>query len=149
MQQVIPYVPIGQEIELNLGADPEVIHELVRQQSWRDNFWFRRSGASVYYSREQGHRIEINDRVAGWDEHQVWVERIRNYRDKPIDVEIRRSFSGHVEFRSDLDPKLHDYRTPQFSATVGAGQKRELDYELVMHEGRNRKEDNVTLVDGR
>ena len=40
VQHFTKYVPIGQEIELNLGVDPEVIHERVRLQSWRDDFWF-------------------------------------------------------------------------------------------------------------
>ena len=29
-QQTIKYVPIGDKIELNLGADPEVIFELIK-----------------------------------------------------------------------------------------------------------------------
>ena len=145
IQQAIKYVPIGQEIELKLGPDPEVIHERIRLSSHRDNFWFRRHGLSVYYHQQEGHRIETNDTVAGWDDHQIWIERIRNYRDKPIDVEIRRSFAGHVVFCSDLRPKLHDYRSPQFSATINAGQKRDLTYELVSHQGYNKKQDNVTL----
>ena len=145
-QQPINYVPIGQEIELNLGSDPEVIHEHIRLTGWRDNFWFHRSGVNVYFSPQEGHRIEAKDNVVGWDDHQVWVERIRNYREKPISVEIRRSFSGHVLFRSDLGPTLHDYRTPQFCARVKAGEKRELSYELVIHQGYNKKQDNVTLV---
>ena len=146
VQQSIKYVPIGQEIELNLGPDPEVIHEHVRLKSWRDNFWFHRGGANLYFSPQEGHRVEIRDSVVGWDDHQVWIERIRNYRDKPIDIEIRRSFSGHVVFRSDLDPTLHDYHTPQFRTHVKAGEKRELSYELTIHEGYNKKQDNVTLV---
>ena len=38
------------------------------------------------------HKIEINDTVAGWEDHARYVERIRNYSGKPIDVEIRRAF---------------------------------------------------------
>ena len=102
----------------------------------------------MYYSQQKGHRIEIRDSVAGWDDHQVWVERIRNYRDTPIDAEIRRSFPGHVVFRSDLSPTLHDYRTPQFNARIGAGKKRELSYELTIHQEYNKKQDNVTLERG-
>lgn len=146
VQKWIKYVPIGQEIELNLGSDPEVIHELIRLSSSRDNFWFRRNGADVYFSQQEGHRIEIRDGVVGWDDHQVWVERIRNYRDKPIDVEIRRSFPGHVVFHSDLSPTLHDYRTPQFNARISSGKKRELLYELTIHQGYNSKQNNVTLA---
>ena len=144
-QQTIRYVPIGQEIELNLGADPEVVHERIRLRSFRDNFWYRRSGVNVHYSPDKGHRIQINDTVAGWDDHQQWVDRIRNYRGQTIEVEIRRSFSGHVIFKSKLDPELHDFRTPQFTTSVEAGQSRDLAYELVLRQGYNRKQDNVTL----
>jgi hypothetical protein len=145
LQQTIKYVPVGQEIELNLGVDPEVIHERILQRAWRDNFWYQRSGANVYYSPAQGHRIKINDAVTGWDDHQRWMERIRNYRAKPIEVEIRRSFDGHVVFRSDLAPTLYDYRSPQFSARIDPGQKKELPYELIIHQGYNQKQNNVTL----
>jgi hypothetical protein len=144
-QRAVPYVPIGERIELNLGPDPEVIHERIRLSSARDNFWFQRHGTSEYFSLQKGHRVETNDRVVGWDDHQQWVERIRNYRRKPIAVQFRRTFPGHVVFLSDLQPKLHDYRTPQFSATIGAGERRELAYELVIHQGYNQKQDNVTL----
>ncbi len=144
--QAIKYIPIGQEIVLNLGNDPEVIHELIRLGTGRENVWYHRSGATVYYSPQQGHRIEINDTVAGWDERSVYVERIRNYRDKPIDVEIRRTWHGHVDFRSALSPVLHDFRTVQYASSVKAGEKKELRFELITHNGHNQKQDNVTLL---
>lgn len=144
-EQTTKYVPIGQEIELNLGNDPEVVHERVRVRSFRDNFWFRRSGVSVHFSPSEGHRIRINDTVAGWDEHQLWLDRIRNYRSEPIRVEIRRSFHGDVVFKSELDPVLHDYRSPQFTATVPASEKQDLAYELIFHHGYNKEQDHVTL----
>ena len=144
-EQNIRYVPIGQEIELNLGTDPEVVHEQVRLKSFRDSFWYSRHGVSVYYSPDEGHRIQLKDTIAGWDDHQQWIDRIRNYRGEAIDVEIRRSFDGHVVFKSGLAPELHDYRTPQFSARVEAGQRRDLAYELVFKQGYNKKQDNVTL----
>lgn len=147
-QQHIKYVPIGQEIELNLGVDPEVIHEYVCNRNWRDDFWFKRHGLDVYFSPEQGHKVEIKDSVAGWSDHQLWVERIRNYRSKPIEVEIRRSFDGHVILRSGLDPTLYDYRSPQFVSSIAAGEETDLKYELVYRQGHNKKQNNVTLERG-
>ena len=47
--------------------------------------------------------------------------------------------------RAGSAPELHDYRTPQFSARVEAGQRRDLAYELVFKQGYNKKQDNVTL----
>ena len=42
--------------------------------------------------RQRGREIELNSSVAGWDDHEVYTQRIRNYTDKPIEVEIRRAF---------------------------------------------------------
>ncbi len=139
------YVPIGQEIEINLGADPEVVHERIRLRSWRDAFWFRDTNGRKYFSRDQGPQVRHDYPVAGWDDHARWTERIRNYRDKPIDVEFRLSFDGHVEFTSELDPILYDYRTPQFGATIPVGRTVDLDYVVTTHQGINAKESNVTL----
>jgi len=139
------YVPIGQEIELNLGPDPRVIHERIRLASSRDNFWFSDRRDKRYFSPTEGHRIDPNYSVAGWDEHAKWIERIRNYADKPIDVEIRLSFGGHIIFTSELDPILHDYRSPQFSAVIEPAQKKDLAYEVTSKQGINKKQDNVTL----
>jgi hypothetical protein len=144
--QMIKYIPIGQEIVLNLGPDPEVIHELIRLGTTRENIWFQRAGANVFFNPGQGHRIEINDTVAGWDERAVFVERIRNYRAKAIDVEIRRAFPGHVDFISGLDPVQHDFRTVQFTAKVAPGEKKELRYELLDHQGHNHKQERVIIV---
>ncbi|MCP4594021.1 MAG: hypothetical protein GY842_25085 [bacterium] len=146
LEQRIEYVPIGQEIVFNLGRDPEVIHEPIRLRSSRDGFWFQRRNLNVYFNPAEGHRIEIDDRLVGWDDHRQWIERIRNYRDKPIDVEIRRSFDGHVVFRSNLDPTLHDYRTVQFTTRVAPGAKAEPAYHLAIHQGHNAKQNNVTLA---
>ena len=139
------YVPIGQAIELNLGRDPEVVHERIRLRAWRDNFWFLGHRPNVYFSPTKGHRIKPVYSVAGWDEHERWVERIRNYRDRPIQVDIRRSYEGHVIFASDLAPTLYDYRSPEFTATIAASQSRDLSYVLTKRQGINRTQDKVTL----
>ncbi len=145
-QQRIKYVPIGDKIELNLGPDPEVVFELVQSRVYRDNIWMQVRGANVFRRvGEPGVEIEVNSSVVGWDEHVVWVQRIRNYTAKPIDVEVRRSFPGHVLFRSGLQPTLHDFQTVQYAAQVAAGQKAELPYEVVTLQGRNAKQNNVTL----
>ena len=73
------------------------------------------------------------------------MERIRNYRDKPVELEIRLAFGGHVEFASRLDAELYDFQSPQFSATVGAGVSRDLSYHVTTHQGYNAKQNNVTL----
>jgi hypothetical protein len=144
--QTIKYVPIGDKIELNLGVDPNVIFELIKLKVSRDDIWMQINGADVHQQVDaNAAKIEINSAVAGWDEHQLYTQRIRNYSAKPIDVEVRRSFDGHVAFRSSLNPTLHDYRTVQFSNSIDAGKKADLLFELVNHQGHNAKQNNVTL----
>ena len=83
--------------------------------------------------------------VVGWDDHSLYRQQIRNYTAKPIDVEIRRSFDGHIVFRSQLEPTPFDFQTAQFTAQVAPGAKKDLLYEIVQHQGRNAKQNNVTL----
>ncbi len=144
--QQIKYVPIGDKIELNLGSDPEVIFDLVKLRAWRDSLWMRVGGTDVFRRVDQpGIRIELNSSVAGWDEHSLFDQRIRNYTKKPIEVEIRRAFPGHIVFRSSLGAKSHDYQTVQYVAAVMPGQKADLLYEVLQHHGRNAKQNNVKV----
>jgi hypothetical protein len=103
-------------------------------------------GTDIYRRVDQpGVQIEINSSVAGWDDHALFDQRIRNYTKKPIDMEIRRTFPGHVVFRSGLGAKNHDYQTVQYTVTVKPWQKSDLLYEMLQHQGRNAKQSSVTV----
>ncbi|MEZ5576029.1 MAG: hypothetical protein R3F44_10450 [Candidatus Competibacteraceae bacterium] len=147
--QNLKYVPIGDKIELNLGVDPAVVFELVKQKVYRDNFWLRIKGGNLYRKLgEDGLKLELDSQVAGWDEHTVYRQRIRNYSRKPIAVQIRRDYPGDVVFRSRLNPTLHDFQTVQFETMVPAGEKAELDYEIILRQGYNQKQNRVELQTG-
>ncbi|NLX98848.1 MAG: DUF4139 domain-containing protein [Rhodopirellula sp.] len=144
--QQIKYIPIGDKIELNLGPDPEVIFELVKLKTWRDNLWVQIQGADVFKRvDEPGVQIEVNSSVVGWDDHTLFAQRIRNYTKKPIDVEIRRILPGHIAFRSSLGAKNFDYQTVEYHATVKPMEKASLPYEVLQHQGRNAKQNSVTV----
>jgi len=144
--QLIKYVPIGDKIELNLGVDLEVIFDLVKVRSWRDDLWMQVNGADIFRRVDQpGVQFEVNSSVAGWDDHTLFAQRVRNYTKKPIDLEIRRTFGGHVVFRSGLAAKNHDFQTVQYTAAVKPGEKAELPYEVVQLQGHNAKQNNVTI----
>ncbi len=144
--QEIKYIPIGDKIELNLGHDPNVLFDLVKLRALRDNIWMQLNGLDVYRKVGQpGVAIEVNSAVAGWDEHEVYTQRIRNFTPRPIEVEVRRPWPGDITFRSQLNPTLFDYLTPQFTTTVGTGEKKDLLFEIVRRQGHNAKQNNVTL----
>ncbi|HVT30474.1 MAG TPA: DUF4139 domain-containing protein [Lacipirellulaceae bacterium] len=145
-QQSIKYVPIGERIELNLGSDPNVVFELTKQRASRDHVWMQVHGTNTF--KEVGGDADVSEpnmSVVGWDDHGIYRQEIRNDTAKLIDVEIRRTFGGHVVFRSELNPKLHDYQTVEFTTQVAPGARKNLRYELVQHQGHNAKQNNVTL----
>ena len=147
-QQTIKYIPIGDKIELNLGVDPNVIFELVKLRSSRDNIWMQVNGMDIFRRVEDGAgNIEVNSSVSGWDDHSQYTQRIRNYTVKPIDLEIRRNWDGDIIFKSDLKPILFDYRTVQFQTTVAPAAKANLLFELMQHQGRNAKQNHIILED--
>ena len=117
--QSIKYVPIGDKIELNLGPDPNVIFELVKLNTARQELWLQLNGANLLRRvGDNAAAIDANWSVVGWDDREQYDQRIRNYTDKPIEVEIRRPLPGDVIFQSALKPILHDYQTVQYTAAV-------------------------------
>ncbi|NUQ48945.1 MAG: hypothetical protein HUU27_03375, partial [Phycisphaerae bacterium] len=140
------YVPIGDKIELNLGVDPEVKFELAPKRVFRDNIWLQLHGANTYVRMDDGNlKVDLRASVAGWDEHVNWEQRIRNYRDGPIELEIRRPFEGDVVFRSALGARRHDYRTIEYRAVAAGGEKLVLGYETITRHGRNAQGNEVVL----
>jgi len=145
----IKYVPIGDRIELNLGKDPEVVFELIKEKVSRDNIWVRINKGRVYKKVGDGSFVvDHKGTVAGWDEHQKFNQRIRNYTDQSIRVEIRRGYPGDVTFRSRLDAKSHDYRSVEFSTEVSAGGRADLRHEIITRNGYNAKQQRVRVVGG-
>ncbi len=149
-QQSVKYIPIGDKIELSLGPDPEVIFEWIKLKTQRSDIWFQVNGVNVFHKLdEQGFKAEPNMTVVGWDDNEVYSQRVRNYTTKSIEIEIRRTLPGHVVFRSQLDPKLHDYQTVEYKTAVPAAKRVDLVQEVVRHQGRNAKQNNVTLEAGK
>ncbi len=123
-----------------------MIFELVKLRTFRNNIWMRFGAADIYRRIDDPRlRINVDSQVAGWDDHNVFTQRIRNYSGKPIDVQIRRQYQGDVLFRSRLDAKLHDFRTVEFTATVAPSEKKNLYHEVVYRQGYNQKQNRVHI----
>ena len=123
-----------------------MIFERIKLGTRRSDIWFQVNGVNVFHKLDEpGFRAEPNMTVVGWDDHEVYSQRVRNYTTKPIELEIRRTLPGHVDFRSRLAPKLHDYQTVEYITTVPTGKRVDLLQEVVRHQWRNAKQNNVTL----
>jgi hypothetical protein len=101
-------------------------------------------GADVF-KRVDEPGVEIEVSRGRWDDHTLFAQRIRNYTKKPIDVEVRRTLPGHIVFRSSLGAKNFDYQTVEYRAQVKPMEKASLTYEVLQHQGRNAKQNSVTV----
>jgi hypothetical protein len=131
-EQRIRYVPIKAEIEINLGPDDLVVYETRKDSTERLNFSFRRDRRGREY-------------VDGWDERTRWVDTIRNYRSKPIVFELHRIWGGHVDYTSEVETKLFDYRTIETTFTVAPRGKMLYPGTVVTHHGRHGKQARIHL----
>jgi hypothetical protein len=132
--QTTKYIPIREKIELNVGTDNQIVYERVVLDLARQNFLY-------------DEKVQPTPPVVGWDETRKWQEEIRNYRAKPIKMEVRHVLQGDVEFGMQAPAvKLFDYRTPEYVLEVGAGQKQKWASEGTFHFGRNQKQNRVRLA---
>ncbi len=127
-QQKVKYVPIKEDIELNVGTDDEVVHERKCMSAERSNFIFDGTQPSV----------------VGWDETRAWKEEIRNYRAKAIRMEVRHVMPGDIELEAE-GVTLSDYRTVEFTFDVKAREKLPWHYKSTQHHGRNQKQSLIRL----
>ena len=100
------------------------------------------SGANVFKRvDEPGVQIEVNSTVVGWDDHTLYAQRVRNYTNKPIDVEVRRTLpaatsSSAARWR----PRTSTTRRSSTRPRCKPGRRPDLLYEVLQHQGRNAKQ---------
>ena len=77
--------------------------------------------------------------VIGYDEWRDMVERIRNYKSKPIRMEIRHILDG--DFELDLKGgRVHDYHTVEVTLDVKARATLDWQYKQLQHVGVNQRQ---------
>lgn len=129
-QHAIKYVPVGEDLEVLLGPDPQVLFELTPVRAWRTDFLFNRRA------------------VIGLDEHVAYEQRIRNYSGRALKLEIRRNFPGHVDFSSELSPKKHDLHTVEIESVVKAKAQSVLKFVVRTHQGTRATQSQLYLKPG-
>ena len=148
-RQQIKYIPIGEDIEINLGADPNVGFELITQRTFRDNIWLRLRGPRVFKRvGEPGVVFDDKSTVAGWDQHWVMTRRVRNDTPRPIDFEVRQAVNGDATFISRLDAERYDNQTVVYGGTLAPGERFDANYHVIGREGHNAKQSRVEIRDG-
>jgi hypothetical protein len=121
-QSSFKYIPVDEDVELNLGAVSNVVVEPRLMNFKTENYTFDR-----------------RDNVSGWDEIHTFDVEVRNTRDIGVKVEIKRNFntqywnltragdSGSFE-KVDLD-------TVKFTLMLEPGSVRKFEYTLRTYHG--------------
>ncbi|MBN1816415.1 MAG: DUF4139 domain-containing protein [Sedimentisphaerales bacterium] len=123
----IKYIPVDEDIELNLGADPQVTIEPVLMDSKTDNY-----------------RFDRRNTISGWDEIQTWKVTVTNTRTLPVKVEIYRNFeTGYWTIRHQGEHgeyEKEDLDTAKYTFQLEPRSKKEWQYVLTIFHG-TRQED--------
>lgn len=116
------YIPVGEDVELNLGAADNVIVDPTLMSFKSDRFLFDQDG-----------------NIRGWDEiHEFQVE-VKNTRQMPVKVEITRNFataSWDLERPGEgVSYQKVDLDTVKFTLGLGGGESKRFRYVLTVHQG--------------
>ncbi|MBL7188561.1 MAG: DUF4139 domain-containing protein [Phycisphaerae bacterium] len=132
-QSSFKYVPVDEDVELNLGAVANVVVEPKLMNFESENYTFDSRG-----------------NVSGWDEIHTFSIEVRNTREIPVKVEIQRNFntqywditragdSGSFE-KVDLD-------TVKFTLTLHPRSIRRFEYTLRTYQGARQEDWRETVL---
>jgi len=126
-QSSFKYIPVDEDVELNLGAVPDIVVEPTLMEVRTDNY-----------------RFDRNRNIAGWDEIRAFEVTVKNTRDIPVKVEIRRNFpttywtlqrSGEIEEFEKVDQD-----TVKFTLLLPPRSERKFQYTLTTYNGTRMQE---------
>jgi hypothetical protein len=128
-QSAFKYIPVDEDIELNLGSVSDVVVESKPMDFKTDNFRFDR---------------ERN--VSGWDEIRTFTIEVKNTRDIPVKIEITRNFGTAywtLTKTGDFDQfDKVDLDTVKFTLNLPSRSVKKFEYTLTTYHGV-RQEDSA------
>ncbi len=115
----IKYIPVNEEIELNLGPARLVKVEPKSMDFKTDNYMFDHKG-----------------NISGWDEIRTWQIEIANTRELPIEIEITRGFdTAYWTLQADIPYEKHDVTHARFKLNLEPRSKQEFGYTVTTYHG--------------
>ncbi len=126
-QSSFKYIPVDEDVELNLGAVVDVVVEPKLMDYKTANYRFNSSG-----------------NVNGWDEIRTFKIEVRNTRAIPVKLEIKRNFrTSYWDLENSGDHGKYekdDLDTVKYTILLDPHTKKEFQYVLRMYHG-TREED--------
>jgi len=118
----VKYIPVGEEVELDLGAARLVEVKPVLVEERTENYVFDQDGD-----------------VSGWDEVRTWRIEVTNTRTLPVDIEITRGFeTAYWTLKQGDSPasyEKYDVTHARFRLTVEPRNKRAFEYTVTTYHG--------------
>ena len=117
------YIPVNQDIELDVGHAREVSIEPVLMEESTENYLFDRHG-----------------NISGFDNIQDWEIKVENHRGLPVTVEVTRNFkNGYWKINNSEDNKgkfkKTDFNTVTYTLDLPPRSNSVIAYKLVQFEG--------------
>jgi hypothetical protein len=121
-QSEFKYIPVNDDVELNLGAVADVVVEAKLMDAKTDSYRFDRDG-----------------NINGWDDIQSFQVEVRNTRDIPIKIEIQRNFPmPYWDLKNEGtfgDFVKVDMDTVKYTLTLEPASKAVFQYVLTLYQG--------------
>jgi hypothetical protein len=117
------YIPVGQEVELNLGASQDVKVE-----------------PSLLDYKTRNYTFDYKGNITGYQQVETHVLKLENHRHLPTDIEVVRHID-HAYWSIENPPDLKaayqkvDVNTVKYTITVPAYSQQEIRYTLLLEEG--------------
>lgn len=123
-QSSFKYIPVEEDVELNLGGVQDVIVKPTLMKYKTENYTFHR-----------------NKNIAGWDELREFKVEVKNTRDIPIKVEIQRH-TGNLKWKIKNSGDHGKYEkvdadTVKYTLVLNAKENKEFRYEIRTYQGKN------------
>ncbi len=119
----VKYIPVNEEIELNLGPARLVEIEPKLMDFKKDNFVFDR-----------------RRNISGWDEIKTWKIEITNTRMLPIEIEItRRIDAPYWMLQADIPYEKYDARRVRFKINLEPRSQRTFEYTVRIYHGERKE----------
>ena len=112
------YIPINEEVELELGADQEVLIKPTLMNWEKTDLRFDNSG-----------------NVTGWTIKESWKIETQNSKEIDVTLDIRRNFAGDWTLNTADKNEKVDATKVKFVLPLKAREKKTLAYELTTRQG--------------
>ncbi|MBN1766478.1 MAG: DUF4139 domain-containing protein [Sedimentisphaerales bacterium] len=126
-QSAFKYIPVDEDVELNLGAVTNVVLEAKLMDYSTDNY-----------------RFDYKLNVWGWDEIRTFKIEVKNTREVPVRVEIKRNFDTSYWTLKESGAygayEKVDMDTVKFTLELPARSKKQFQYILTTYHGKRQEE---------